>query len=185
MPPKPEKGFREIDFRAGVNVFAAALLYMLLYHMVPGIDHYLNICVIGIAVVFITETSWKKVWSAGLSRCIVMGIGTLFGVAIVFLDHLFQSDILVCLLLGAATVLMLVVEKLTGLMYVQCKLGAVAMTLTVFTFREAFYAQVGKTCYGYALMFFLSTVIAVPICLVMSVLWDAISKVIRKAPEQI
>ncbi len=180
MPSKPELGFQEIDFRAGLNAGVTALIYMLLFHMIPGIDHYLNICVMTIAAIFITETDWETVWSAGLSRCVVMGIGAAFGVVIVFLDHMFQNDILVCILFGAATVCMLVTEKLTGRMYVQCKLGSVAMALTVFTFREAFYAQVGKTCYGYAIMFFLSTVGTVLICLVMTFIWDAVCDTFKK-----
>lgn len=184
MPPRPEQGFREIDFKAGVNVGITALIYMLLYHLIPGVDHYLNICVMSIAAAFITEADWKKVWAAGLSRCIVIGIGTLFGLVLVFLDGLFHSDVVICVLFGAATVLMLVVEKLTGKMYIQCKLGIVSMALTVFTFREAFYAQVGKTCYGYGVMFFLSTAAVVPICVVTMFFWDAVRGIVQKSSEQ-
>ena len=43
MPPKPEKGFREIDVKAGVNACVTALVYMLLYKTGPGVDNYLNI----------------------------------------------------------------------------------------------------------------------------------------------
>lgn len=184
MPPKPEQGFREMDVKAGVNAGVTALIYMLLYHLIPGVDRYLNVCVMSIAAVFITETDWKKVWAAGVSRCIVIGIGTLFGLALAFLDGLFRSDIVICVLLGAATVCMLVVEKLTGKMYIQCKLGVVSMALTVFTFREAFYAQVGKTCYGYGVMFFLSTLAVVPICVAAMFLWDTVRGAVRKPSEQ-
>ena len=180
MPPKPEKGFREIDVKAGVNACVTALVYMLLYKTVPGVDNYLNICVMAIAAVFITETDRKGTWSSGLSRCIVIGIGVVFGFVIVFLDGLLHSDIAVCIFLGVGTVCMLVVEKLTGKMYVQCKLGSVSMVLTVFTFRGAFYAQMGKTCYGYGVMFFLSTVVTVVICVAVAFLWDAARSVLIK-----
>lgn len=172
--PKVQKGFREIDVRAGVNACVTALVYMLLYKLIPGVDDYINICVMAIAAVFITEADWKKTWSAGLTRCIVIGIGVIFGFAVVFLDGLFHSDVAVCLLLGVGTVCMLVVEKLTGKMYVQCKLGSVSMVLTVFTFRGEFYAQMGKSCYGYGVMFFLSTVLTAAICLAVMCVWDAL-----------
>ena len=180
MSPKTEKGFREIDFRAGVNAGVSALLYMLLYHFIPGIDRYLNICVIAIAAVFITEVEWKKVWAAGLSRCVIMCVGALFGFAVVFLDNLVHSDVITCVLLGIAVACMLVVEKLSGKIYVQCKLGVVSLVLTVFTFRGDFYAQMGKTCYGYGIMFLLSTAAVVPICVAATFVWDFIKgKLVR------
>lgn len=183
MFPQTEKGFREIDFRAGVNAGVSALVYMLLHRFIPGIDQYLNICVITIAAVFITEMEWKKVWTAGLSRCVIMCIGALFGFVVVFLDGLVNNDIFVCVLLGIAVVCMLVVEKLTGKMYVQCKLGVVALALTVFTFRGAFYAQMGKTCYNYGIMFFLSTVAVVPICVIIMFVWDFVKGKLTKAEK--
>lgn len=172
--PKVQKGLREIDVRAGVSACAAALAYMLLTRLIPGIDQYINICVMAIAAVFITEADWKKTWSAGLTRCLIIGIGAIFGLIIVFLDDLFHSDIAVCLLLGVGVAAMLVVEKLTGKMYVQCKLGAVSLVLTVFTFRGEFYAQMGKSCYGYGVMFFLSTVLTAAVCLGVMFVWDAV-----------
>ncbi len=183
MPPKPEKGLREIDVRAGVNAAVTALVYMLLLRAIPGTDKYLNICVMTIAAVFITEHSWKKTWEAGLARCLIIGIGVAFGFLVVFLDKLFGSDLLVCLLLGLGTVGMLVAEKLTGKMYVQCKLGAVSLALTVFTFRGAMYANMGKSCYGYGLMFFLSTVATAVICLAVMWVWDALSKLMPHSKE--
>lgn len=176
MPPKPEKGLKEIDVRAGINAAVTALIYMLLYKLIPEVDKYLNICVMAIAAVFITEHNWKKTWEAGLSRCLIIGIGVAAGFVVVFLDSLFQNDVLVCLFLGIGTVGMLVAEKLTGKMYVQCKLGAVSLVLTVFTFRGAFYANMGKTCYGYGLMFFISTVVTAVICLAVMWIWDAVTK---------
>lgn len=183
MFPQIEKGFREIDFRAGINAGVSALVYMLLYQFIPGIDQYLNICVITIAAVFITEMDWKSVWVSGLSRCVIMFIGVLFGFIVVFLDGLVNSDLFVCVLFGIAVICMLVVEKLTGKMYVQCKLGVVALALTVFTFRGAFYAQMGKNCYGYGIMFFLSTVAAVPICAAIMFIWDFIKSKLAKSEK--
>ena len=180
MPTEMKKGFQEIDFRAGVNAAVCALLYMLVFHFVPGIDHYLNVCVLSIAAVFITEIEWKKAWSAGLTRCAIMGLGVVFGLVIVFLDGVFQNDFALCILFGAAVICLLAAEKLACQMYVQCKLGTVSMTLTIFTFREAFYAQVGKTCFGYGVMFFLSTIAAVPVCVITMLVWDAVRSTLRK-----
>lgn len=176
MPPKPEKGLREIDIRAGVNAAVTALIYTLLVKGIPDASNYLNICVMTIAAVFITEQSWKKTWEAGLTRCLIIGIGVVFGILVVFLDNLIGNDILVCLLLGLSMMGMLVVEKLTGKMYVQCKLGAVSLALTVFTFRGPFYANMGKSCYGYGLMFFLSTVVTVIICFAVMWIWDKVKQ---------
>lgn len=181
MPPKPEKGLKEIDVRAGVNAGITAMVYMLLNMALPGIDTWLNICVMTIAAVFITEMTWKKTWASGLSRCLIIGIGVVFGLIVVFLDNLCgNNDIVVCVLLGVAAVGMLVVEKCTGKMYVQCKLGAVSMALTVFTFRGAFYANMGKTCYQYGIMFFLSTVATAVICLVVMLVWDTVKNMLLK-----
>ena len=166
--------FSEIDFRAGVNAAVSALLCMLVVHFVPGINQYLNVCIMSIATVFITEMEWKKVWSAGLTRCAVMGLGVMIGVAVVRLDEVFLNDFVVCLLFGAAVVCLLAAEKLVCQVYAQCKLGVVSMALTIFNFRETFYAQMGKTCCDFGVMFFLSTVAAVPICAIATLLWDTV-----------
>ena len=161
MPPKPEKGLKEIDIRAGVNMMLASILYFAVTGLVSGADNYLNICVLLIAVGFITEKNWKATWSAGLTRCLIIAIGVICGMVVVFLDNLCGgNNIIVSILAGVFGALTLVAEKYTGKMYVQCKLGLVAYILTIFTFRGAFYAQMGKTCYKYGIMFFISTVAA-------------------------
>lgn len=179
--PKPEKGFKEIDARIGVACMFTALICLLLNKMLPGSDNYLNVCVMTIASAFIVEMNAKSTWQSGISRCIVIGIGVVFGLVAVFLDNLFKNnDIIACLLLGVFTVLMLIVEKMTGKMYVQCKLGAVSLILTVFTFRGPFYAGIGKTCYLYGVMFFVSTVAAALITFAVMYIWDAAAKAVRK-----
>ncbi len=168
----PQKGLREIDVKAGLNACITAFVYMLIMRLYPGADNYINICVMTIAAVFITETDWKRTWTAGLTRCLIIGIGVLFGFGITLLDNIFQSDAAVCLLIGAGTVCLLVAEKYTGKMYAQCKLGSVSMILTVFTFRGEYYAAMGKTRAEYGIMFFVSTVLAAGICLGTMFLWD-------------
>lgn len=181
MPPKPEKGLREIDIRAGVNTAIAAILYFIITALISGADNYLNICVLLIAVGFVTEKNWKATWSAGLSRCMIIGIGVVFGMIVVFLDNLTGgNNIITALLTGVFAALALVVEKYTGKMYVQCKLGLVAYTLTIFTFRGAFYAQMGKSCYQYGIMFFISTVAAALIAACGSWIYDFVKAKLGK-----
>lgn len=174
MQSKSGKRTMKFAVRAGVNAGITAMVYSLLYMANNSIDNYLNICVMTIAAVFITEVGWEKTWRAGASRCLIMGIGVAFGMLVVYLDNLLgNNEIAVCILLSISIVGMLTAERLTGMMDIQCKLGSVSMILTVFTFRGDFYANIGKSCYGYGLMFFISTVVTSVICLVVTYLWDA------------
>ena len=161
MPPKPEKGLRELDIKVGINTAVAAILYFIITRLIAGADTYINICVLLIAVAFVTEKDWKATWNAGLIRCLIIAIGVACGMVVVFLDNLLGgNNYIAAVLCGIFAALTLVAEKYTGKMYVQCRLGLVAYILTIFTFRGAFYAQMGKTCYQYGIMFFVSTVAA-------------------------
>lgn len=159
--PTLEQGLREIDVRTGLNLFVTVSMYLFLAAFFENIGNYLNVCIAGIAAVFLTEIGVKKTLDAGISRLIITGIGAVAGVVVVFLDNLLgKNDVAVAVMSAVFGTAALVAAKLTKKVYVQCRLTIVSFLLTIFTFRGANYAAMGSSEYRFALMWILSTVFA-------------------------
>lgn len=180
MPPKPEKGFREIDFRVGVTAMLAVLVYNLLFMLSGNIANYVNVCILAICVIFLADINWKTTWKAGLTRMMITFIGALVALIPVVVYNVTQSEAVLLPVFGIGAVITVVLAKFTGVMYVQCRLALVSYILTVFTFHESYYAAMGKTCYGYCLMWIISTVLGVVISVVCAFVWDAVKGIVVK-----
>lgn len=179
--PTPEQGLREIDVRAGLNLFVTVSVYLFLAAFFENTTSYLNVCIAGIAAVFLTEIGVKKTLDAGISRLIITGIGVAAGVVVVFLDNLLgKNDIAVAVMTAVFGAAALVAAKLTKKVYVQCKLTVVSFLLTIFTFRGASYAAMGLSGYRFALMWILSTVFAGVITCCVTWIFDLIVKSRKK-----
>lgn len=175
--PKPEQGLREIDIRAGINLLVTVSAYLFLTSTFEVIGSYLNICIAGIAAVFLTEIGVKKTLDAGIGRLVITGIGVVAGIIVVFLDNaLGKNDIAVAIMVAIFGTAALVVAKLTGKVYVQCKLAVVSFLLTTFTFRSASYAAMGLSGYQFAITWMLSTVFAGIVTCCVTWIFDLIVK---------
>lgn len=180
MPPKPEKGFREIDFRVGVTAMLSVIVYNLLCMLSENTANYVNVCILAICVIFLADIDWRTTWKAGLIRMMITFIGALVALIPVTVYNVTQSEVILVPLFGIGAVITVVLAKLTGVMYVQCRLAIVSYILTVYTFHESYYAAMGKSCYGYCLMWILSTVLGVIISVVCAFVWDAIKNIFVK-----
>lgn len=175
--PKPEQGLREIDVRAGINLLVTVSAYLFITSVFKGAGSYLNVCIVGIAAVFLTEGGFKKTLEAGIGRLTITGIGAVIGVIVVFLDSLLgKNDIAVAVMTAVFGTAALVAAKLTGKVYVQCKLTSVSFLLTIFTFRSENYTAMGLSGYQFALMWFLSTVFAGIITCCVTLIFDQVVK---------
>lgn len=180
MPSKPQKGFREIDFRVGVTVMLAAVVYHLLCMISKNTGNYINLCILSICTAFLADVDWRATWKAGINRMKITFIGALAALPAVFVYNMTKSEALLIAVSGAGAVLVLVLAKFTNAMYVQCRLALVAYILTIYTFHGAFYESIGKTCYGYCLMWILSTALGALISVVCAFVWDAVKNVCVK-----
>lgn len=180
MPPKPEKGFREIDFRVGVTVMFSIVVYYLLCMVWENTENYVNVCILAICTIFLADINWKTTWKAGLTRMMITFIGAVAGLIPVTVYNVTQSDVILVPVFGIVAVIAIVLAKFTGVMYVQCRLALVAYILTVYTFHEPYYAAMGKTCYGYCLMWIVSTILGVVISVACAFVWDAIKGIVVK-----
>lgn len=175
--PAPEQGLREIDVRAGLNLFVTVSAYFLLAAFFDNAASCLNVCIAGITAVFLTETGFRKTLDAGITRLIITGIGVAAGVAVVFLDNLLgKNDIAAAVMTAVFGTAALVAAKRTKKVYVQCKLAIVSFLLTIFTFRGAGYAEMGLSGYRFALTWILSTVFAGVITCCVTWIFDLVVK---------
>lgn len=180
MPPKPEKGFHEIDFRVGVTAMLSVIVYNLLCMLSENITNYVNVCILAICVIFLADINWKTTWKAGLTRIMITFIGALVALIPVTVYNVTQSEVILVPVFGIGAVVAIVLAKFTGGMYVQCRLAIVSYILTVFTFHESYYAAMGKSCYGYCLMWMISTVLGVVISVACAFVWDMVKSIFVK-----
>lgn len=174
MPAKPEKGFKEIDLRLGVTVLFGAIVYYLLGMVSDSISNYLNLCVLAICTGFVADIDWKTTWKGGLVRLAVTGIGAVLACIPNLVYDLTESELLLIVVFGVGAMAVVVLAKFLNVMYVQCRLAVVSYVLAVFTFHGAQYAAMGKTGYGFSLMWIISTILGVGISVVVAFVWDAV-----------
>lgn len=174
MPPKPQKGFREIDIRLGVTVLLGAAVYYLLGMISEKASDYVNICILTICIAFIADIDWKTTWKSGLVRLVLTTLGAVIGCIPNLVYDLAKSELLLMLVFGAGAIVVVVLAKLCNVAYVQCRLAVVSYILAVYTFHGPQYAAMGKTGYGFALMWILSTILGVIISVAVAFLWDTV-----------
>ena len=180
MPPKPQKGFKEIDIRLGVTVFVSVVVYYLLTMLSMSVSNYLNVCILAICTAFIADIDWKTTWKSGLIRLAITSIGAVLACVPNLVYDLTGSELLLMIVFGAGAIIVVVLAKFLNVMYVQCRLAVVSYILAVYTFHGAQYAAMGKTGYGFSLMWILSTLLGIVISFVVAFLWDAIKSIFVK-----
>lgn len=174
MPPKAEKGFKEIDFRVGVTAVLSVAVYQLLCMLSQNITNYVNVCILAICTIFLADMDWKTTWKAGVARMAITFIGALAALVPVMVYEATKSEALLVLVFGVGAVATIVLTKLTDVTYVQCRLALVSYILTVYTFHDASYAEMGLTCYGYCLMWIVSTALGVVLSVACIAVWDLV-----------
>lgn len=174
MPPKPQKGFKEVDIRVGVTVFAAVIIYYLLSMTSEHTSNYLNVCILTICTAFVADIDWKTTWKSGLVRLGLTSIGAVLACIPNLVYDLTKSELLLMVIFAAGAAVVLVLAKFLNVMYVQCRLAVVSYILAVYTFHEPQYAAMGKTGYGFSLMWILSTVLGVLTSVLVAFVWDKV-----------
>ena len=185
MPPKAQKGFREIDIRLGVTVFMGAVVYLLLNMLSGSIQNYLNICILTICAAFIADVDWKTTWKSGLVRVMLTTIGTVVACIPNLVYDLTNSEALLAVVFGVGAAIVVVLSKFANVMYVQCRLAVVSYILAVYTFHGAQYAAMGKTGYGFSVMWTVSTVAGVFLSVAVALVWDAVKGVFTNKAKNI
>lgn len=180
MPPKPQKGFRELDFRVGAALVVAIALYYVMLALIPGADKYVNLCILSICAAFLADMGPGVTWKSGLTRILVTGIGSVAGLVPVIFYGLVPNDYLLIPVVGICAVLVIVIVKLTGVMYVQCRIALVSYILTVYTFHDAYYAQMGKTCYIFCISWCVSTALGIIIAVATVYVWELVKRLLVK-----
>lgn len=180
MPPKPQKGFRENDFRIGAAIIVALAFYYVLTSFISGADNYVNLCILTICAAFLADMSTELTWKSGLTRLTVTGIGSLIALVPVTFYELVPNDIIFIPVVAAFAVVVVVVIKMTNVVYVQCRIGLVSYLLTVYTFHDAYYAQIGKTCYIFCISWIVSTVLGVVAAVATIFVWDFVKNLLSK-----
>jgi hypothetical protein len=177
---KPEKGFREIDFRVAVTVGVLVLVHILLSKIWSNLGDYVNLCIMAICGAFLGDVNLKTSWKSGVSRIVVTFIGAIIALIPVALYSVTHSEVLTLVVFTLCAVCALVIAKSTGLMYVQCRLSLVSYILTVYVFHGEFYEKLGQTGFNYCLMWVLSTLLGVAVSLLVAVIWDFVRGLIVK-----
>ncbi len=180
MPQKPKQGFTELDFRLGVTVGVAILIYLCLQSAIPAIGNYINLCIYALCCAFLADVDLKTTWRTGLIRVAVTSIGAILAFIPLFVFDLSSSELLLALTTACVLICCLVLAKLTGAIYVQCRLAAVAYILTIYTFHGPQYAAMGKTGYGFGLMWILSSLLGLVTSVLVVFLWDKIKAAVKK-----
>lgn len=185
MPPKPQKGFREIDIRLGVTVFIGAAMYLLLNMMSESIQNYLNLCILTICAAFIADVDWKTTWKSGLVRVVLTTIGAVLACIPNIVYDLTKSEAVLVVIFAVGAVVVVVLSKFANVAYVQCRLAVVSYILAVYTFHGAQYTAMGKTGYGFSIMWTVSTVAGVFLSVVVAFVWDTAKGIFTKNHKSI
>ena len=179
-PMLPEKGLRECDVRLGLSVMAGVAVFNLISAAWAGAGSYLNLCILAICCAFVSDVDWKTSWKSGLTRLMLTGTGALAALIPLFIYDLTQSEVLLTIVVGVVVAIAVVICKFYNVMYVQCRLAAVAFILSTYTFHGAQYAAMGKTGYGFVLMWILSTILGIVISVVVAAIVDLVKGIIKK-----
>ena len=178
--PKAQKGFRELDFRVGVSVGVAVLLYWIADLFFENLSTYVSIATVAISAAFLADMGANLTWKSGLVRCTVTLIGCIGAfIPVAFYDYV-QNDFLLVPVIIICAVLVIVVVKATNVMYVQCRIAMASYILTIFTYHDAYYATIGKTCYMFGIARIISTVIGALVAVATIYVWDLVKKLITK-----
>ena len=177
--PVAERGFKEVDFRIGFMMTLSIILYYIAVGINLGVETYVSAPILVIAVAFLADTSYKASLKAGITRFMVTFVGVVVGLAVLILyDLTGQNQPLEYVYFAVGAVLTLVLTKYCKVMYIHCRIATVSYILTVWMFHDAFYASIGKTCYGYALMWVITTALAVVLTVACMFIWDKIKALI-------
>lgn len=183
MPPKPQKGFREIDIRLGVTVFLGAVVYLLLNMVSESVQNYLNLCILTICTAFVADVNWKTTWKSGLIRVALTTIGAVLACVPNMVFDLTNSEALLVVVFGVGAVVVVVLSKFVNVTYVQCRLAVVSYILAVYTFHGAQYAAMGKTGYGFSIMWTVSTIVGVLLSVAVAFVWDKLKGILPKKDQ--
>lgn len=183
MPQKAAKGFHEVDFRVGVSLGVAVLLYYIADLFVTNLENYISLCALAISAAFLADMGPGITWKSGLTRITVTLIGCIAAFIPVAFYNLVPNDFLLVPVVVICAVLAIVIVKMTNVLYVQCRITMVSYVLTIFTYHGAYYAQIGKSCYMFGISRIVSTILGALVAVATIYVWEAVKKLfVKKVP---
>lgn len=168
MDTKSEKESISVN-RADIAVGVSVMICLLVCTLIGKLGFTVQTLAACTGAVMCTQDAGKASWKAGLTRILGVLSGGLVGILLVVADNLLEMSIVFCLLCGVGVVLNLFVCKLLKIPFIQAKVSCMTLLLVVLVLG-------GEARFGYALGRFVGTLCGAVTALLVSMLFEALTK---------